>query len=347
MAKTSRVDLKALAQHLGLSQATVSRALHGHRAIRAATRERVAAAAEELGYRPNSSAQRLATGRANAIGLVFPLERLQLLESHFVDFLTGVSELVTRHDQDLVMSPFIDNEEVVLRRLASSRSVDGIIISGPHVHDGRIPLLHSLGLPFVVHGRTETTLPYAFIDIDNEAVFAKAADLLLDLGHRRIATLNGPAEFHYAAARACGFRRALAARGLSADPTLEHEGPMSEEAGRLLTRQMLESASPPTAIICGSIFLALGAYRALRELGREPGRDLSVVAHDDLFRDLRASRFEPALTATESSVRKAGERLAAILLAQIDDKAGSTEPVQEIWPVDLVFRSSAGPVPGP
>ena len=345
MTKSMRVDLKALAQHLGLSQATVSRALSGHLAISAATRQRVAAAAAELGYRPNLSARRLATGRANAIGLAFPLERLQLLESHFVDFLTGVSEILSRHNHDLVLSPFADDEEGVLRRLAASRSVDGVILTGPLVHDWRLPLLHALGLPVVVHGRSETELPYSFVDIDNEAVFAKAAHLLLDLGHRRIATLNGPVEFQYAMARKAGFRRALAARGLTPEPELEQEGAMTEEVGRLTTLRLLARPEPPTALICGSIFLARGVYQALRELGREPGRDVSLVAHDDLFRDFRASRFEPPLTATESSVRKAGERVAEILLAQIGSGARTPAPVQEVWPVDLVFRSSAGAAP--
>lgn len=345
MATPSHVNLKMLAGHLGLSPATVSRALSGDAAISARTRQRVAAAAEQLGYRPNLSARRLATGRTNAIGLVFPLERLQLFESHLVDFLTGISEIVTRHNYDLVLSPFIDDEAAVLRRLAASRSVDGIIITGPLLQDWRIRLLHALDLPFVVHGQTEADLPYSFVDIDNEAVFAKAADLLLDLGHRRIATLNAPLELNFATARACGFRRALAARGLSPDPALTQEGPMSEARGQELARLLLDGPSPPTAIICGSIFLARGVYLALRERGLVPGRDLAVVAHDDLFRDFRASRFSPPLTATESSVRQAGERITEILIAQLHAKPGEAGPVQEIWPVELVFRSSAGPAP--
>lgn len=346
MTTTSRVDLKALAAHLGLSPATVSRALSGHRAIRASTRERVATAARELGYRPNASARRLATGRANAIGLVFPLERLLLSQTLFLDVLTGITELVTKRNHDLVMSPFSENEEAVYRRLASSRSVDGFVVTGPRVRDARVPLLQSLGLPFVLHGRTESEVPYSFVDIDNEAVFAKPANLLLDLGHRRIAALNAPTEFTYAMARARGFRRALEARGLTPDPALEHETAMNEEAGSMLTRQLLEGPAPPTAIICGSIFLALGAYRALRDLGLEPGRDVSIVAHDDVIREIRATQFEPALTATESSLRQASGRAAEVLLDRIAGEPEHAGPIEEIWPVELVFRGSVSPAPG-
>ncbi len=341
--KKPRIDLKLLAQHLGLSQATVSRALNGHEAISAATRQRVAAAARELGYSPNPSARRLATGRVNAIGLVFPLERLLLSQTNFFDVLTGVSELVTQRNYDLLMSPFSDDEEAVYRRIGSSRSVDGVILTRLLMQDPRVPLLHSLGIPFVLHGRTNSDIPHSFVDIDNDAVFAKATNLLLDLGHRRIAALNGPSDTSFTLGRARGYRQTLEARGNRFDPGLHHETPMNEEAGYVLTRRMMESASPPTAILCSSIFLALGVYRAVKDLGLEPGRDVSVVAHDDLVREVRATQFQPALTATESSIREAGKRTAEILLDMLSGEIDPAKPVQEIWPVELVLRGSVSP----
>ncbi len=337
------VGLKQVAAHLGLSPATVSRALNGYPEISAATRARVAAAAAALGYRPNPSARQLATGRASAVGLVFPLHRLYLAEALFFDFIVGVSDVLTRRNYDLVLSPFQDDEGGVFRRLAAARSVDGVILNRPLVCDPRVPLLQALGLPFVLHGRTEADQPYAHVDIDNESVFAQLAGLLLDLGHRRIASLNASSEFTYAAARARSLARTFAARGLAADPALHYETPMNEESGYVLTRGLLDRPDPPTALICGSVFLAQGAYRALRDRGLEPGRDMAVVAHDDLVRDLRAAQFQPALTATQSSVRQAGERSAEVLLDQL--AAPGAEPVQEVWPVELVFRASAMPAP--
>jgi NAD(P)-dependent dehydrogenase (short-subunit alcohol dehydrogenase family) len=96
----------------------------------------------------------------------------------------------------LVLAPFDEEgEEAVIRRLAAARSIDGIIITRARVDVPRVPLLKSLGIPFVVHGRTHTCEDYAFVDIDNEAVFFKSASLLLNLGHRRIVMLNGLPEF--------------------------------------------------------------------------------------------------------------------------------------------------------
>ena len=152
-------DLKALAIELGLSQSTVSRALRAHPGIPETTRSRVAAAAEAMGYRPNARARSLATGRAEAIGLVFPLERLQLPETNFVEVLSGISTVVTRRNYSLLLAPFEDDEAAVLRKLAASKTVDGVIITRPLVDDPRIALLNRLGLPFVVHGRSEVSEP--------------------------------------------------------------------------------------------------------------------------------------------------------------------------------------------
>jgi LacI family transcriptional regulator len=156
----------------------------------------------------------LAKGRTEAIGLVFPLERLQLAQTNFVDVLTGISDVVTRRNYSLLLTPFSDNEQEVLRKLATSKIVDGIIITRPLVNDPRIPLLHDLAIPFVVHGRSDVDLPYSYVDIDNAAVFEKLGALLLDYGHERIAVFNSFLRFRYAHARREGYCRALAARGM-------------------------------------------------------------------------------------------------------------------------------------
>ncbi len=103
-------DLKTLALELGLSQSTVSRALRAHPGIPESTRRRVVAAAEAAGYRPNARARSLATGRTETIGLSFPLERLQLPETNFVDVLAGISTAVTSRNYNLLLSPFEGDE---------------------------------------------------------------------------------------------------------------------------------------------------------------------------------------------------------------------------------------------
>lgn len=336
-------DLKTLALELGLSQSTVSRALRAHPGIPETTRRRVIAAAEAAGYRPNARARSLAIGRAETIGLVFPLERLQLPETNFVDVLAGISTAVTRRNYSLLLSPFEDDEAAVLRRLASSKAVDGVIITRPLVDDPRIPLLNQLRLPFVVHGRTETQEPYSFVDTDNDTCFERLTSLLLDYGHRRIVVVNGLAQFRYVAARAASFRRAFAARGLTPLPDAIEFVSMTEATGYETAMRRLGDPERPTAFLCGSVFQARGVYRAIRERGLTIGRDVSVVCHDDGVRGFSAADFVPPLTATATSIRSAGEQLALILIDLIEKKAA--EPVRQILPFELVLRDSVALAP--
>lgn len=331
-------DLKTLALELGLSQSTVSRALRAHPGIPETTRRRVIAAAEAAGYRPNARARSLATGRAETIALSFPLERLQLPETNFVDVLAGISAAVTSRNYSLLLSPFQDDEAAVLRKLASSKTVDGVIITRPLVDDPRIALLNELRLPFVVHGRSEVKEPYSFVDTDNDNAFERLTNLLLDYGHRHIVAINGLAQFRYVAARAASFRRAFAARGLTPSPDAIEFVSMTEATGYETATRRLADTQRPTAFLCGSVFQARGVYRAISEHGLTVGADISVVCHDDGVRGCSAADFTPPLTATTTSIRSAGEQLALILIDLIESKvAGET---RRILPFELVLRDS-------
>ncbi|WP_448953024.1 substrate-binding domain-containing protein [Labrys neptuniae] len=335
------MNLKELSQHLGLSQTTVSRALNGFPEVGEATRKRVLEAAETFQYRPNSSARRLATGRAGAIGIVFSSDRNMLLDPIFTDFLAGVASQCARSDNDVLVSSAQGDEAGTYRRLARVRSVDAMLLSSPTIDDPRIALLQRLGMPLVVHGRTQTGLTYPHLDIDNEGAFHKATMLLLDLGHRRIGLLNESLRYTFAADRSQGWRRALTSRGLHAPAELECGARMTEENGYRMARGLFELPDPPTALLCSSIFLAIGAMRAAREAGRVVGKDLSLIAHDDGLDAIRPETLTPAITTTFSSIHAAGIRVAEIAMALAN--GGDIAPVGEVWPVDLVFRGSTVP----
>ena len=122
------VNLKQLAEMLGLSQTTVSRALNGYPEVNAETRQRVLSAVRETGYRPNRAAQRLATGRAGSIGLVMPIAQGIDSDVHFGEFLAGLGEGAVRHDFHFVINPSApDDEEATFKRLAASGNVLSLI----------------------------------------------------------------------------------------------------------------------------------------------------------------------------------------------------------------------------
>ena len=338
------MKLKDLADSLGLSQTTVSRALNGYPEVSEATRRRVLEAAERYHYRPNPSARRLATGRAGAIGAVLPTDRNLLVDPHFVEFLAGLGERLVEDEMDIVLSPARGGDETgTYRRIVAGHRVDALILSGPLVEDERVALLNELGLPFVVHGRTMSSKPYAWLDIDNESAFHQATNHLLDLGHRRIALINGSTRFTFAVNREQGFRRALAERGLTPDERLIGEGPMTDEVGYRLAERFLAEEPRPTAFLVSSMMLAFGCLRVIRTAGLVLGRDVSLIAHDDVFPFLNADRMVPPLTTMRSPIRAAGTRVADMIIDLL--RGREAETIHELWPVEMVIRASTGPAP--
>lgn len=340
------MNLKDLANQLGLSPTTVSRALNGFPEVSEETRRRVSEMARQVNYRPNARAKGLATGRANAIGHVIPISsRHEIVNPIFGDFIAGAGEVYSRLGYDMILTIVEDDDqERAYREIRSKGNVDGVIVHGPAEDDRRIPLLTELGLPFVVHGRaTGAKLPYSWVDVNNARAFHRATDFLLDLGHRRIALVNGLEFMDFAIRRRRGYVEALTARGIALDPAMMVQGEMTEHQGHEAAKQMLRLDHPPTAFLTSSLLSAMGVRRAIEEAGLVMGRDVSIVTHDDDLGYLKNGEGEPIFTATRSSVREAGRRAAGMLIDLIND--ATPEPRNDLLDAVLVVGNSTGPVP--
>lgn len=336
------MKLREFAKQLGLSPTTVSRALSGYPEVSEVTRTRVVQEAVRLGYRPNVNAVRLKTGRVGAIGVVMG----RAGEFHFAEFMAGMAERLIPEDTDILVIPMADPEHEaemqLYKRLAESQRVDAIIVHSPRPNDQRIALLEKLGMPFLVHGRSDIDVPHAWLDIDNEGAVRRATSHLVDLGHTRIAMINGRPAATYALHREIGYRKALQSHGIEVDPQLVANGNFTDELGFRFARSFLEQPKPPTAFVAGSMMTALGIYRAARSLGLQIGSDVSVIAHDDVFPYLTADNMAPSLSATRSSMRAAGTRCADLVLQLLAGR--SATEIHELWPVELILRESTGPV---
>jgi LacI family transcriptional regulator len=331
---------------LGLSQTTISRALNGYPEVNEETRQRVMKAAKETGYRPNRAAQRLATGKAGSIGLIMPISPDHSSDMHFAEFQSGLAEASIVHDFHFVIMPSkAEDEEQAIRWLVASGSVDGYYLAYVREKDPRIAMAKSLSLPFIVHGRSfGLDLDYPFLDVDNEGAFFDATRFLLQLGHKRIALLNGQADLDFAHRRRLGTERALAEKGLLLDPRHTRHSFMGDEQGYRGMKEILSGPDRPTAVLCASTVLALGAVRAMNELGLKLGVDVSLIAHDDELPLLKPENFSTPLTTTRSSLRAAGKRIGDRLIAMIN-QTEPAPPEQELWKVELVVRASTGPAP--
>lgn len=339
------MNLKELSLRLGLSQTTVSRALNGYPEVSEETRIRVQTAAKRFSYAPNTRAKGLATGKALAIGHVLPASsHHEMVNPVFGDFIAGAGEIYARDGYEMVLS-ILDGsmcEETVYRGLKSRRAVDGVVVHGPLLKDVRIPLLTDIGLPFVVHGRASgSEMPYSWIDVNNRRAFQRATDFLIDLGHRRIALINGIEVMDFAHRRRSGYEEALTTKGIAVDPALMANSEMTELFGFETTAQMLAQPDPPTAIVASSLIVALGVRRAIEDRGLVMGRDVSIVTHDDALSYLQNGGDLPVFTATRSSVRDAGRLVAEMLLAQITDPQAPL--AHRLLEAELVVGQSTGP----
>lgn len=334
------MNLKELSQLLNLSQTTVSRALNGYPEVSETTRQRVMEAARQHGYQPNAAARRLATGKANAIGCVAPHE----MSPRFMEFLAGVTAQAAVEGLDVVLGSAGGAAEDACRRLASHGQVDAIFLFCPDRADPQIDLLGELDLPSIVFGdATDAATKVALLDIDDEAAAYNAARLLVQLGHRSVALIEGT-KTSAAARREAGARRALEEAGAALPRALVLHGDLSERSGYQAAGQLLDSGDRPTALLCASLFAARGLERAAAERGLKIGADLSVIAHDDGSDHLGPETFGTPLTTTRAPLRKAGARVAERLHARI--KGVEKGPKAEIWPAELIVRASIAPPRG-
>ncbi len=340
------MNLKELSNILDLSQTTVSRALNGYPEVNEATRRRVEKVARENNYSPNTRAKGLATGRSMAIGHVIPIStQHEIVNPVFADFIAGAGEVYSRNGYDMLLSVVSDDDEAgAYRTLAAKASVDGVIVHGPRPNDPRIKLLQELGLPFVVHGRAdENKADYSWVDVNNRRSFQRATEFLLDLGHRRVALINGLESMDFANRRRDGFETALAARKIVLDTDLMVSEEMTEDFGYRSAIKMLKYDVPPTAFLVSSMITAIGVRRAIADTGKQMGRDVSVVIHDDELSYLRNGADIPIFTAARSSVRQAGQICAEMLLNIVGQPQDSAQHI--LLETELTVGESTGPAP--
>ncbi|MGB0497815.1 MAG: LacI family DNA-binding transcriptional regulator [Rubricella sp.] len=339
------MTLKELAAHLGLSPTTVSRALNGYPEVSPETRARVENAARQLNYTPNMQAQRLARGRSQAIGHVVALHDHQIINPFFAEFIAGASETYSARGYEMVLSVVpVGQEEDVYRTMAGRHTVDGVILHNVRDDDERLGLLDELGLPFVVHGRSNLVQEgYTYLDVANARAFEKGAKHLIELGHRRIGLLNGVHGLSFARRRLMGYGRALEAAGIGLDDSLVHHGEMTEGYGYDAMVAWLDTADGPTAVMTSSILTAFGIARALAERGMVPGREVSILTHDDgLSYMANGAPERPLFTACHSSIRAAGRRCAEMLVEMVENPG--IEVPCEVWETEFILGRSTGPV---
>jgi len=328
-------NLKHLARSLGLSITTVSRALDGYSDVAPATRERVRAAAEAINYRPNSAARSLRRRKAEAVAVTLPMEPGRFGPPVFLNVLAACSQRLSEEGLDLMLLPTAGRaaEMEAIRQLVDGGRADAIIVVRTRLEDERVAFLKQRGFPFVTHGRTARFEEHAFIDGDGESAFRRATEMLASLGHRRIAHIAAPQDLTFAHLRRKGWLAGLQETGQS--DALEYATQPTEAGGYEAAQWLLRQSPQPTALLCATDSLAIGALSALKERGLMAGRDIAVIGHDNL--PLTAFT-DPPLSTMEIAAPDAGAQLAEALIARLGGR--DHRDLQTILPVQQVSRAT-------
>jgi DNA-binding LacI/PurR family transcriptional regulator len=330
--------IKDVARVAGVAPSTVSSVLNDKGTVASATRARIVAAIEELGYAPNQSARNLKRSRVALIGLVVP----DLQNEFFALVGEGVQD--TAHDRDvLVVLCSTDanaEREAYYARLLRSRRLDGVIyLSGTGISPGALVELAAVeAVVFVDEKLPGLQLP--FVGSDNRAGARAAADHLLSEGHERVAIIGGPPALWTSEQRLAGYREALAAAGRDPDAAPLVTGDYRQASGRAGAERLLRlpDRERPTAILCANDLMAMGVIQLCRERGVKIPEQLSVVGFDDVP---SSALLAPPLTTVRQQSREMGRRAAALLLSCLDGEPGGDAGA--LLATELVMRESVAP----
>jgi DNA-binding LacI/PurR family transcriptional regulator len=328
----SQVTLHDVAAAAGVSAQTVSRVVNQRPDVAAATRTRVWKAIRQLGYQPNVMARGLVSRRSHVLGVI----TLPLDDYFRSEVVAGLEKEARAHGYachlSFTQARAEDLPELIEGMMA--RQVEGSALLVPMRID--FPPLN-VACPVVTVAHPLTGPRALNVDVDNVDGAYQAVSRLLQLGHRQIGQVTGPLDWTAAADRVEGARRALAEYGIENRASL-----LSTCAGWTLhdgyaaARSLLAAVPEVTALFCHNDWMALGAYRALREAGRRIPQEVSVVGYDDLP---MCEFIDPPL----SSVRQPSQGLGRLMAQMVVAAIARPEPWRQemLIPAELVMRKSA------
>ena len=333
----SKRTIIEIAERVGVSPATVSRALNNVPGVSADKRRQILAVAEELDYHPNAIARSLQGQRTNTVAYVADVGIRPAADLLFKDFITVLADRCARYGMDLLIHPATNGTANMgdVGRLLRSGRADGLILADTRQHDLRIRYLLSQQLPFIAFGRSDDAAEYPHVDVDGELGIHTATCHLIERGHRRIAFLGLPLDYSYASHRRDGYLRAMRTHELAVEPADLVVGLANETEARLAMERLLAQPAPPTAFVAASDMLAMYAMSVAAKHGLLAGRDYAITGFDDLP---LAAHMTPSLTTMQQPFDRVCDELIAMLARVLQQESG---PRQVLLPPKLIVRESS------
>lgn len=329
------ISIRQVAKQVGVSTATVSRALERPHLVAEATRQKILAAVSKLGYTPNLQARQLRTRRSHMVLVLVP----DIGNPFFSEIIKGMEQVAHARGYSLLLGDTHDDveREQNYASRAIARQADGVITLSARVPFRNARELTRRGaLPPLVNAcECLAKASFPTVHIDNAAAAEKMTQFLLDLGHRRIGFVTGPMTSPLSVERLKGFRRALRAARIEDRTELIANGDFTAESGVAAAQRFLSLRAMPSAVFCSNDEMALGVIQGLKLRNLRVPEDVSVAGFDDIH----LARFlEPALTTILQPKLDIGRESMQILCDLLDGR--QPESLEHILPFQLVVRDS-------
>jgi LacI family repressor for deo operon, udp, cdd, tsx, nupC, and nupG len=312
--------IKDVAKKAGVTIGTVSRVLNNKKWVSEDCRKRVLVAIKDLHYKPQAHARRLRQKHSKICGVIAPHHTSVFRSPFFTSIMKGLEEVAAEHQYRLLLHPLSETAraQISYRALLGDGSVDGMFVLNAWSTDASIRELAEANVPFVlVNGKLtgEENMPY--VGFDNRGGVKIAIDHLVKMGHERIGIINGRMTTTNALERFQSFQENLSIHKLDFQQDWVADGDFEEEGGYKAALKILSAVRRPSAILCASDLMAIGAVRALREKGVNVPGDISIIGFDNME---EAAYHEPPLTTVAFSAYEMGKLAARKMFQMISEE---------------------------
>ena len=332
---TAAITIKDVAASAGVSTATVSRVLAGMKGVGKPVRQKVTAAAQQLGYQPNRLARDLRVGLRKVIGLVIP----DLQNPFLTSVVRGIEAVLCRDGYSLLLGNSDGQAEREQTQLSVFRGegVAGLILIPNNGPRANYEMLRAWKIPMIAVDRAPTGVEMDLVRSNNREAVRDAIRHLLLHGYKDIGFITGPAEISVAQERLAGYHDALREASRSPRESLVVHSDFRQEGGHSAMINLLGLAKPPRAVVIANNLMALGALQAIHERGMKIPEEIAVLGFDDMP---WAMSLRPPLTAVAQPAEEIGCTAAQLLLERLKDP--SRIPREIILPSVLIVRASCG-----
>jgi LacI family transcriptional regulator len=329
--------IRDVARRAGVAPITVSRVINESGYVSDETRIKVETAIAELHYVPNTLARSLRSNRTKVLALIVT----DITNPFWTSVARGVEDLANQHGFNVILCNTDESEakQVDYVTVLLQKQVDGFLFVPARSTPESVRKIQSQNVPVVVLDRQVPGVGVDVVRGDSEKGAYDLSQLLIGLGHRRIAMLSGPRTISTSVQRVKGYQRALTEAGIPSRQELIYYSDYNQAGGYQMARQALATLPQPTALFAANNFIAMGALMALREAKVRVPRDVSVVCFDDIPPWLM---IDPFLTVATQPEYAMGQRATQLLL----DRLGGVlppAPQEIVLPAKIIVRKSSGP----